>query len=133
MAYRRIPVGAADFIIRISTSGGKEVSSLGDIFFSLLPPYFNLLLLPATSEVILLEGAFTFVGCGKRRVNTKKSTVYETRRADPLYGPSSCETRHYPLVQIGVRSDANKVRNRWRMKATVNLKRVPTKVVTHTC
>jgi hypothetical protein len=73
VAYGRIPVGAANFIIRVSASRGKKVSSLGDIFFSLLPPYFNLLLLSAASEVILLEGTFTFVGCGTRGASRQRN------------------------------------------------------------
>jgi hypothetical protein len=73
ISHRRIPVGAADLIIRVSASGRKELPPFGDILFPLLPSYFDLLLLPTTSEVILFESTLAFIGCGTRSASRQRN------------------------------------------------------------
>jgi hypothetical protein len=76
--YRRIPVGAAYFIVGVGAGGRKEIPSLRDIFFPLLPSYLHLLLLSTTSEIILFEGTLAFIGYGTRGASIQRYQTHMT-------------------------------------------------------
>lgn len=72
--YRGIPIAATNIFIRISACRRQEISSLWDVFFSLLSPDFHLLFLTTAPKIILLQSPLAFVGCGRwKRVRTKQS------------------------------------------------------------
>lgn len=53
---RSLPVRGGSLLIGVSRVIGEEIPPLGDVLLSLLSPDLNLLLLPATPQIVLLEG-----------------------------------------------------------------------------
>ena len=60
--HRRIPVRTATIVVRIGTSRGDEISTLWDVFLSLLSNFY-LLFFTTTAEIVALEDAFVFFEC----------------------------------------------------------------------
>lgn len=54
--YRSLPVRGGSLFIGVSRGIGEEIPPLGDVLLSLLSPDLNLLLLPATPQIVLFEG-----------------------------------------------------------------------------